>query len=156
MRIKRILISIALGTLCYVGISFVFGESGVLAEKQLIEQKDMLVANINTIQKTQDSLILKQKALTEDTEVIASYAKQIGYISEGESLLKISGIPSNKAKQHEIGKKYLKTEIFFVEERISKTCGIVIFILSYLVLFLFSLKNKSFSNKQERFLHAYS
>ena len=144
MRIKRILISIALGTLCYVGISFVFGESGVLAEKQLIEQKDMLVANINTIQKTQD------------TEVIASYAKQIGYISEGETLLKISGIPSNKAKQHEIGKKYLKTEIFFVEERISKTCGIVIFILTYLVLFLFSLKNKSFSNKEERFLHAYS
>lgn len=146
MKLKRLLISIAVGTICYVCISFVFGESGLLAEKQLEKQKDMLVANINKIQSTQDALILKQKALNEDSEVIASYAKQLGYITEGETLLKISGIPSALPRQFEIGKKYLKTDIIFVEEWISKSSGIVLAVFTYLILLLFSIK-KQINNK---------
>lgn len=143
MILKRILISLALATFCYVSLSFIFGESGLLAEKQLERQKDLLVANINEIQKTQDSLMIKQSALSQDTEVIASYARQIGYVSEGESILKIIGIPSTKQKQLEIGKKYLKTEIVFIEEWITKSCGIALFVLSYFILFLISLKSKN-------------
>lgn len=160
MNLKRLLISLALGTLCYVSISYVFGESGLFAEKQLRAQKDMLVANINKIQSTHDALILKQIALNEDMEVIASYAKQIGYISEGETLLKISGIPNSLPKQLEMGKKYLKTEIIFIDEWICKACGIFCFILIYCILLLFSLKpnKEKIQNRDQKqeVLYAYT
>ena len=156
MNLKRILISIAIGTFCYACISLIFGESGILAEKQLQSQKDMLVANINKIQTAQDMLVLKQRALTEDMDVIASYAKQIGYISEGERLLKISGIPNSLPKQIEIGKKYLKTEIVFVEEWIIKSCGIFLFFLSYIVHFLLTFNSKAEYRKKQEVFYAYS
>ena len=85
----RVLKSVAAGTVFYVLISFFFGTSGLLAERQMFEQKKDLVNYTNRIEKINNELKMEKLALQGDDEVIASYARKLGYVNNDEKLVKI-------------------------------------------------------------------
>lgn len=143
MNIKRFLLSIFSGTLVYVAVSFCCGESGLWAKSQLEKQKEELVINIKNIQTINDDLSLQKKALNIDFDVIASYAKSLGFIQDNEKIVKISGIPSRTPLHPNIGKKYLKREIQYIPEWICKCLGTVVFLLTFITLLLSGMSRKT-------------
>ena len=86
------------GTFVYVFISVFAGRDGLLAERQQREQKRILAVRTESIQKTNNSLKLECTALQNDKEVIEGLAKKLGYISDGDKIVKINGLSFEQEK----------------------------------------------------------
>ncbi len=142
MRKITILFSISIGTLVYVLVSLFCGQNGLWAESQLAVQKMNLCTNIANIQKINDELTLEYTALTQDSEVISAHARRLGFVKDGEYLVKISGIPPKTQKAYSVGKFYKMEEIQFVPEHICKILGFCVSFLTFFILFLISLGEK--------------
>ena len=104
----RLLVASLAGTAVYVLVSFTCGTDGIWANEQLREQKRILSAQADEIQKINDSLVLEYTALEKDPDVIAGFAHRLGYVRSGETLVKINGIISRDEYHFETGtpKKY--------------------------------------------------
>lgn len=148
MRKITILFSISIGTFVYVLVSLFCGQNGLWAESQLAVQKMNLCSNIASIQKINDELSLEYMALTQDSEVISAHARRLGFVKEGEHLVKISGIPPKTQKAYSVGKFYKVEDIQFVPEHICKILGFCVSFLTFFIAFLISLSEKKFDNKK--------
>lgn len=136
MRFKLLASALA-GTACYVLVSFVGGRDGLWATEQLQEQKRLLAANTAVIEKTNEELNLEKVALQKDMDVIAAYARKLGFISEGERLVKISGLSMRETQIVDAGTVMRHKESRYIPERYCKGVGFIVFILLYAVLWLF-------------------
>lgn len=148
MRKFTILFSISIGTFVYVLVSLFCGQNGLWAESQLVKQKMNLCTNISNIQKINDELSLEHTALLKDSEVISAHARRLGFVMEGEHLVKISGIPPKTQKAYSVGKFYKIEEIQFVPEHICKILGICVSFLTFFIAFLISLGEKKSANEK--------
>lgn len=142
MRNFTVLFSISIGTLVYILVSLFCGRNGLWAESQLAVQKINLCTNIANIQKINDELTLEYTALTQDSEVISAHARRLGFIKDGEHLVKISGIPPKTQKAYTVGKFYKIDEIQFVPEHICKILGVCVSLLTMFICFFISLAGK--------------
>ncbi|MGN0730084.1 septum formation initiator family protein [Treponema sp.] len=132
----RLLSAFFIGTFFYTVMSFIGGSDGIWAMKQLQEQKQVLSAHTAAIEKTYSELSLEQIALQKDLDVIASYAKKLGYVSESEKLVKISGLASRETHIFDPGTVVRHHDVKFIPEWLCKSAAFTIMILSYFVLFL--------------------
>ena len=132
----RILISISVGTLVYVLISFLGGQSGVWAMNQLKEQRQNISINKAEIEKIHEELTLEYTALRNDMDVVAAYARRLGFVGEGELLVKISGLPTYYTTMYDAGTIMRQSEIKFIPELVAKLCGCVVTVLMLLLLIL--------------------
>ena len=71
----------------------------------------------------------KYNALQKDMDVIASYAKRLGYVAEGEKLIKISGLAPYFEPIFDYGFVLKSKPVVYIPEWICKSCGFVFFIL---------------------------
>ncbi|MEE3313891.1 MAG: septum formation initiator family protein [Treponema sp.] len=133
----RLLISVLAGTLFYVLISFVGGRDGLWATSYMQEQKRLLSANASTIQQTNNKLSLEKVALQKDMEVVGCYAKRLGYVYEGEKIVKISGLTPQENQIYDAGTVLRHTESDFIPEKTCKGIGIIVFLCFYAILMLF-------------------
>mgnify|MGYP000908857642 CR=1 FL=1 len=78
------------GTFIYVLLSLTGGQNSFWAEHQLENQKQILSLHTADIQKINNELTLEYIALQKDPDVIAAYAKKLGYVGENEKLVKIT------------------------------------------------------------------
>jgi len=153
MRSFRFLIAACAGTFLYVFVSIICGSDGFYAENQLRNQKRELSANALKIQKINDELTMETLALQNDKDVIAAYAKKLGYVGTGEKLVKISGLAPNETHIFDPGtvKKY-KT-IKFLSESVCKSLGFVVFLLVYFIILMYDYSHgkieMSFNGKHE-------
>ena len=143
MRKNTILLSISIGTLVYVLISLFCGQNGLWAESQLASQKMNLCNNIAEIQKINDELSLEYTALTKDSEVISAHARRLGFVKDGEKIVKISGIPPITQKAFSVGKFYKRDNIQFIPDYICKIIGISVSLLSFFICFLVFVSEKN-------------
>lgn len=137
----RLLASFFVGTFFYTVMAFVGGSDGIWAMRQLQEQKQSLSAHTASIEKTNDELSLEKIALQKDLDVIASYAKKLGYVSAGEKLVKISGLASRETHIFDPGTVLRHHEVKFIPEWLCKSSAMTITVLIYFVLFLIDLQN---------------
>lgn len=124
------------GTLCYVLVSLFCGRDGLWATSQLQEQKRLVSSHTASIQKTTDELQLECLALEKDKDVIAAYARKLGYVGEGEKLVKISGLAAKETQIFDPGTVITYPPVKFLPEWICKTIGLIIFALVYIILLL--------------------
>lgn len=137
MEKMRFLLAACAGTLIYVIVSLLGGKDGVFAGKQLEEQKHIIALHTAEIQKINDELTLENLALQKDKDVVAAYAHQLDYISDGEKLIKINGLThKNIALGNTAGTIMLRKEIFYLPEWVCKLCGVSVFVLILLILIL--------------------
>lgn len=132
----KILVSISVGTLVYVFVSLFGGQSGIWAMKQLKEQKQNISLNKVEIERINQELTLEYTALRNDMEVIAAYARRLGFVGEGELLVKISGLPTYYTTMYNAGTVMRQTEIKFIPEWIAKLIGCIVGLLLMILLFL--------------------
>ena len=103
MKKYRVLTAALAGIFVYVLISVTGGRDGLIAERQQNEQRRILSARLESIQKINDSLQLECTALENDQEVIAGLAKKIGYVSSGDKIVIINGLYDDDIAVYEAG-----------------------------------------------------
>lgn len=149
MKQFRFLTAACAGTLFYVLISLAVGKDGLWATNQLKEQKRLVSAHTTEIQKTTDELTLESLALQNDKDVIAAYARKLGYVGEGEKLVKISGLAAKETQIFDPGTVIKYPPVKYVPEWVCKSIGLIIFGLMYIILLL-SDYNKGLLVLQQR------
>ena len=136
MTRTKILSSVFIGTLVYVLLSFFAGRDGIIVYNRLQKQKRAISRQTALIQKINEELLLERTALEKDKDVIAAYARKLDYVSEGEKLVKITGLRPHEATLYDTGTVVRREPIAFMSERTCKACGIAFFALTFVLLAL--------------------
>ena len=145
----KFLIAACLGTLCYVAVSLVGGRDGIWAYRQLKEQKQVISLNTAEIEKINEELKIEKTALQSDSDVIMSYARKLGYVAEGEKLVKISGLPNRETRIYEHGTAVYHEESRYIPEWACKSAGLVMFVLMFLILILLDYSRNGITVKSK-------
>ena len=148
MKRCRLLFSACIGTLFYVLVAILGGRDGIWATRQLQEQRRMLSSHLSGIEKTNEELNIQKVTLQEDMDVISAYARKLGYISEGEKLVKVSGLPNRETRIFDPGNVVFHTESKYLPEWLCKAVGLIFFALTYIILVLFDY-SKDYSRRQK-------
>ena len=138
------------GTLVYVLLSFFAGRDGIIVYNQLQKQKRAISRQTSLIQKIHDELSLERTALEKDTDVIAAYARKLDYVSEGEKLVKITGLRPYEAPLYDTGTVVRRSPIAFMSERTCKACGIAFFALTFVLLALTGESGEAMARKKKK------
>lgn len=142
MKRFSFLIASFLGILTYVILSLVGGKDGLWSENQLNEQKQILSLHTAEIQKINDELSLECTALQKDRDVIASYAKRLGYVGENEKLVKITGLQAAPVTLYNMGTVLKRQPIFYISEWVCKACGLAVFSIALIIFLLWQFSHK--------------
>ena len=146
----RILVAALAGTAIYVLVSFTCGRDGIWADGQLREQKRILSARADEIQKINDSLSLEYTALEKDPDVIAGFARKMGYVRDGEKIVKINGLIALDEYHFETGTPIKSIEPYSLPEWFCKVSGILMFFVAYLYLLLKDFRTKNAAVKKTK------
>lgn len=147
---SKILISAFAATLCYTLISFACGRNGIFRYRHLQEEKKRVSVQATLIQSINDELNLELTALQNDKDLIASYARKLDYVKENEKIIKIKGLKPIQKNLYDAGTIVRHTEEEFVSESVCKGISMVIFFLTFIILFLVDLQRGAISFKKEK------
>lgn len=103
------------------------------------EQKRIISRQTADIQNINSELSLELAALQNDRAVIASYAHKLDYVSEGEKLVKITGLRPAQTTLYDTGTVLRHEEPEFISEKICKIVGFVFALLFILIFFLYDI-----------------
>ena len=150
MRSLKYLLSVLAGVIIYVLISITCGSSGILATKELENQRRQISINTQNITNLNEGLKLEKTAIQSDMDVIASYAHKLGYVFEGEKLVKISGLKKIPDIKYDTGAILKSKEIHAFPESFCKVSGMLVGILVFFVMFIYDISkgNISFTKKE--------
>lgn len=148
-KMFRLLVAALAGTVVYVLVSFTCGTDGIWADGQLREQKRILSARADEIQKINDSLTLEYTALEKDPDVIAGFARKMGYVRDGEKVVKINGLIPMDEYHFETGTPIKSIEPYSLPEWFCKVAGLLMFFVAYLYLMVKDFSPKSSVKKNK-------
>mgnify|MGYP000845753895 CR=1 FL=1 len=150
MTLTKTLSAFFAGTLVYVLLSFFAGRDGIIVYNQLQKQKRVISRQTAIIQKIHDELSLERTALEKDKDVIAAYARKLDYVSEGEKLVKITGLKPYEAPLYDTGTVIRRAPIAFMSERTCKACGIAFFALIFVLLTLAGESGETMARRKKK------
>ena len=120
-----------------------FGSTGLWAEAQLIKQRNKLAQNVTEIKKINDELSLEYTSLLKDSDVIASYARKLGFVREGEHIVRFTGGLKMNEKIYSAGSYYECENIQYIPEWICKVLGLSVFFLCMILSLLLYLNDRN-------------
>ena len=147
MKRFRLLCAALAGTFIYVFISLSGGKDGFWARQQLQEQKRILSTRTQEIQNITDSLELEFAALEKDPDVIAAFARKLGYIKSGEKIVKINGLLTDADFDFETGTPLRAVDPYTLPEWFCKAFGLAVFAVVYVLLILDDYRKGRFRRK---------
>ena len=136
MNRAKYLAAIFLGTFVYVLLSMTFGQNSLHCYNKMEEQKRLISRQTSDIQNINSELSLELAALQNDRAVIASYAHKLDYVSEGEKLVKITGLRPAQTTLYDTGTVLRHEEPDFISEKVCKIAGFGFALLCALAFFL--------------------
>ena len=154
MKRAKYLTVLFAGTLVYVMMSLFFGPNSLKCYSQMEEQKRIVSKQKAEIQNINTELTLELSALKNDKAVIAAYARKMDYVSDGEQLVKITGLKPYQNALYDTGSVIRHVEPSFVSEKLCKMCAMCAAMLMLLVLLIFDFKkgNLSFTRQKKDFV----
>lgn len=150
MKTAKYLPALLAGTLAYSLLSIFWGQSGIWAQRQLEEQKKVISAHTQEIQKINDELNLEKTAIRDDADVIAAYARKLDYVFSGEKLVKIKGLAISEPLMYDTGSVLKSSPVAYVSEWFCKGAALAVGLLLAFAIFLFDMSYgiRSFSKKK--------
>lgn len=88
---KRIAVCAWAGFVAYALCLFLAGPAGFASMKRLETERERLAVNLAELRSINESLATRVEALKSDRETIAIEGRRLGFLSEGERLVKIVG-----------------------------------------------------------------
>lgn len=150
----RLLTALCVGVLVYVFSAMLGGKDGVWAAGQLQEQKRLMSAHTAEIQRLNDELTIECDSLRHDDDVVAAYARKLGYVSDREFIVKISGLAQTQERLYDTGSVMRFQQVTFIPEWVCKATGLVAGILAAAVLLLNDYRRGEFSASGRKRGHA--
>ncbi len=154
MKRAKYLTVVFVGTLVYVILSLSFGQNSLKCYSQMEEQKRIVSKQKAEIQSINSELNLELSALKNDKAVIAAYARKMDYVSDGEQLVKITGLKPYQNALYDTGTVVRHVEPEYVSEKLCKMCGLcaAMFVLLIMLIFDFKKGQISFTHKKNDFV----
>lgn len=149
MKRFTLLFAAFLGTFVYVLLSRTGGRDGIWASHQLYKQKMELSVHAAEIQTINDELVLEYTALQKDPDVIAAYAKKLGFVGPNEHLVKITGLQAAPVSLYNTGVVLKREKIYSLSESVCKAAGTVVFLLVVIISALLHYSEELAQNKKE-------
>ena len=151
MKRAKYLTVVFVGTLVYVVMSLCFGQNSLKCYSQMEEQKRIVSKQKAEIQSINTELMLELTALKNDKAVIAAYARKMDYVSDGEQLVKITGLKPYQNALYDTGSVVRHVEPSYVSEKLCKMCGLCAAMLVLLLMLIYDFKkgNISFAHKKD-------
>ena len=152
MKRAKYLTVLFVGTLVYVVMSLCFGQNSLKCYSQMEEQKRIVSKQKAEIQSINTELTLELSALKNDKAVIAAYARKMDYVSDGEQLVKITGLKPYQNTLYDTGSVVRHVEPEFVSEKLCKMAGLCAAMLVLFIMLVADFKKGEISfakNKKE-------
>lgn len=131
---KRIILPLFFGTLVYCIISVTLGPAGIIPMKRLVEEKKRIADNLSRLEGIHLELDTTFKNLSSDPDTIAVYAHELGYVAEGERLIKLADFTGGIDRNFSPGVPLKTNRPTTVPEWVCKSIGILAALLSFLLL----------------------
>ena len=141
MNRAKYLAAVLFGTFVYVLLSMSFGQNSIHCFNQMEEQKRIISRQTTDIQNINSELSLELAALKNDRAVIASYAHKLDYVSDGEKLVKITGLKPAQTTLYDTGTVLRHEEPDFIPEKICKMVGLAFALLFTIIFFLYDISS---------------
>lgn len=135
MKRFKFVLPIFAGTLVYGLLSFSVGPRGMFPMARLAEQKALLAANIDGLYAINEDLNARMQNLTADPDTISVYAHELGYVADGERLIKLAGFSGGIDRNLSAGSTVNPSQPDYLSEWICKSLG---FIAGLLTFFFFT------------------
>ncbi len=154
MKRAKYLTVLFVGTLVYVIMSLSFGQNSLRCYSKMEEQKRIVSKQKAEIQSINTELSLELSALKNDKAVIAAYARKMDYVSDGEQLVKITGLKPYQNALYDTGTVIRHEEPDYVSEKLCKMCGLCAALLVLLLMLIFDFKKGylTFSRQKKEFV----
>ena len=116
-------------------------------QKRIVSKQKAEIQNINT------ELTLELNALKNDMAVIAAYARKMDYVSDGEQLVKITGLKPYQNTLYDTGAVIHHQSPEYVSEKLCKLAGICAALLVLVILLANDIrKGEIFLGKNKKVL----
>ena len=139
MNRAKYLSAVFIGTLVYVLLSVSFGQNSLHCYNKMEEQKCLISKQTSEIQNINSELSLELAALQNDRAVIAAYARKLDYVSDGEKLVKITGLKPAQTTLYNTGTVLRHSEPEYIPEKYCKLAGLFFGLLCALAFFLYDI-----------------
>jgi cell division protein FtsB len=130
----KLLFSLCVGTAVYVILSLFAGNDGLLATRQLETELTAMSVRSARLEALNTALKTEANALQQDPEVIAAYARRLGFAAPGEKLIKVQGRAPIDLRDP--GAVFPRTPVIAISEWVCKLAGISAASLTFTLLFL--------------------
>lgn len=150
MKKEKYLLAVLAGVAVYVLICATCGRNGILATNQLLEQKRIISTNTQKIENLNEELKLEKTAIQNDKEVIAAYAKKLGYVAEGEKIVVIKGLGLHSDINYDTGIVIKAKEISYIPEWVCKASGIFVTVLVFVLILFYDISKGNISFKKKK------
>jgi len=137
------------GTLVYVLLSVTVGQNSFKSYKRMEEQKRIVSKQKADIQNINSELSLELMALKSDKAVIAAYARKLGYVNDGEKIVKINGLKPYQNALYDTGTVVRHEEPEYISERFCKLSSFIVAFLWLIILFFYDLNKGNISLKRK-------
>lgn len=127
MTYKQLIFPCFFGILIYSILTMSVGPKGIIPMKKLVQQSETISENVQDLLSIRDELQDELANISGNPDTIAVYAHELGYISDGEYLMKLAGFTKGIKRDYIAGNALQSSTPFFIPEWINKLVGILIF-----------------------------
>jgi len=150
MKYLRIVLPVFLGTLIYSLLALTAGPKGYWPYSQLEQDKNRLQHNLESLQTIHTNLESQLANLTSDPDTISVYAHELGYIHEGEQLIKLADFNGGINRSMVPGKPIESRPPVFLPEWICKAVGVLFAALAFFCIEFVFRKHSHDSEKRRQ------
>lgn len=134
-------------TLVYTLLTFFFGAKGIYTQKKLEEELKNVVKNVNMINQKGEELDVMIKNLTSDEQTIKIFAHDLGYINEGEGIIKLTSFNTDPLRDVSCGDAITIHKPTFISDSLCKRFA---FLMGLVFLIIEILIVKSYDTEERR------
>lgn len=142
MQYLKIVVPLFLGTLIYTLLGLTAGPMGQWRYSRLEMEKQRLSNNHEKLLEIHETLEAQLANLTSDPDTIVVYAHELGYIREGEQLIKLAGFNGGIDRNLVAGNAMVSATPGYLPEWICKLIGILFGLTGFLALEMAHKKNR--------------
>ena len=135
MRFVQYMLGPWTAVVVYTFFSFFLGQNGLYAHKHLEAERQRLTENQKALEQTRQDFLKTRENLMYDRDMLAVYARQLGYGTEDEQFIRIKGLSVAINPPMPAGQVLYAVKAEFISDTVIKAISIC-FALAVLLFFL--------------------
>lgn len=131
MKSLKFLLPVFAGIIVYTVLSVCIGPRGLWAMRQLAGERARLATNLDTLRTINEDLDARFQCLSADPDTISVYAHELGYVADGERLIRLAGFTGGIDRTFDCGTALSVNAPKYLPEWMCKFFGVFAGICSF-------------------------